>query len=165
MIELLIVKPNQITNEARDLFNFIDADNKGFITFDDVKNSPKLIPSEVLHSIDFKNRSRLTLEEFAYFYENLNKEFNAAGTPQSDEGIENEDYGLTLLFLVNLIRIFWKFIFFFFLLVDDLFKTNGSREFITKEDVLNDNISITNEQFDAFDVNNDGKLSKEELVS
>ncbi len=106
MIELLIVKPNQITNEARDLFNFIDADNKGFITFDDVKNSPKLIPSEVLQSIDFKNRSRLTLEEFAYFYENLNKEFNTAGTPQSDEGIENEDYGLTLLFLVNLIRIF-----------------------------------------------------------
>jgi len=58
-----------------------------------------------------------------------------------------------------------KIYFFFFLLVDDLFKTNGSREFITKEDVLNDNISITNEQFDAFDVNNDGKLSKEELVS
>lgn len=42
---------------------------------------------------------------------------------------------------------------------------HGSREFITKDDVLKDNINISNEQFNALDMNHDGKLTKEELVN
>ena len=47
-------------------------------------------------------------------------------------------------------------------LKDKLFKLYANRDFITREDILNENLNISNEMFNKLDLDGDGKLTYSE---
>lgn len=82
---MIDVKP-----EIVDLFSIIDSSNKGYITSTDIENSPKLIPREILNSITFDFKNKLSLEDFALMYERSIRNYNS--DDQNDEMLD-EDFG------------------------------------------------------------------------
>jgi len=50
----------------------------------------------------------------------------------------------------------------FKILKDKLFKLYANRDFITREDILNENLNISNEMFNKLDLDGDGKLTYSE---
>jgi Ca2+-binding EF-hand superfamily protein len=89
---------NRENMTAFTLFHIIDSDSKGYITQKDIKNVPKLIPTDLLKLIHFNRSDKINLQEFETIYENLNNNELHHSNEEEDqeeeeEEAEEEDFG------------------------------------------------------------------------
>jgi len=134
------------TMSANTLFHIIDTDNKGFITQEDIRNAPKLIPADILKLINFNKSEQINLKEFEIIYENLNdlaydkrhhsNDDEEEGEEDDEEVEEEEEEDF-----------------------DKIFQLYSNRDFITREDILRENLNISHEMFNKLDLDGDGKLT------